>query len=327
MDRLSQLRCFVRSAELGSFSRAAQEAGVKPSSVSRAITELETHLRAALFNRSTRRLHLTEVGNAFLLRARRILDDLDDAYSDTAALNTRPAGLLRLNVPGSFGRLHVVPFLPIFAEKYPDIKLDVTFTDEIVDIIQTGTDLAIRTGALPDSRLIARKLATHKRVLCASPGFVAAHGPIASPAELTRCPAILFSLQPNDRWILLDRDNRREDIVCTGWYRANDSEALLAATQSGFGIGLLPTWLIGDALRAGRLVRLLPEYEAMFALGERFVWAVYPPKKVVAPKVRVFIDGFSEHIGVPPYWDRVGGEASKQASASFFEKKEAKKLY
>jgi DNA-binding transcriptional LysR family regulator len=307
MDGLDQLRCFVRAAELGSFSAAAVEARIKPSSVSRAITELEIKLGAALFNRSTRRLHLTEVGSAFLSRARQILDDLDDAFADTMALNQRPQGLLRLNVPASFGRLHILPYLPEFAARYPDIKLDITFTDAIVDIIDTGTDLAIRTGTLADSRLIARKLAPHQRILCAAPGFIAAQGPIETPADLMRCPAVLFKLQPNDRWILIDAQNQREDVVLSGQFRANDSEALLAAAIAGFGVALLPSWIVGDAIRTGKLVRLLKNHQAMFAPGERFVWAIYPPKRVVAPKVRVFIDGLAAYIGSPPYWDRLEG--------------------
>ncbi len=304
MDQLTQLRYFVRAAELGNFSRAAQEARVKPSSVSRAITELEAQLGAALFNRSTRRLHLTEVGAAFLRRARRILDELEEAYTDASALNARPQGLLRLNAPAAFGRLHIMPFLPLFAAQYPDIRLDVTFTDAIVDIIETGTDLAIRTGTLPDTRLKARKLAPHRRVLCAAPGFLAAHGPIETPSDLQHCPAALFSRQPSDRWVLIDAAGKREDVVCSGHFRANDSEALLAASVAGLGMALLPSWIAGDALQTGQLVRLLPRFEAMFAPGERFVWAVYPPKRIVAPKVRVFIDGFAAHIGAPPYWDR-----------------------
>lgn len=303
MDRLTQLRYFVRAAELGGFSRAALEAGVKPSSVSRAITELETELGVALFNRSTRRLHLTEIGGAFLLRARRILDELEEAYTAASAFNAKPQGILRLNVPGAFGRLHIVPFLPPFAARYPDIRLDVTFTDAVVDIIETGTDLAIRTGALPDSRLKARKLAPHRRVLCAAPQFIDLHGPIDTPPDLQRCPAVLFSRQLGDRWVLIDAAGQREDIMCAGRFRANDSEALLAAALAGIGMALLPSWIAGEALQTGRLVRLLPNHEAMFTPEERFVWAIYPPKRVVPPKVRVFIDDFAAHIGAPPYWD------------------------
>lgn len=305
MDGLGQLRCFVRAAELGSFSAAAVEARIKPSSVSRAITELEIKLGAAVFNRSTRRLHLTEVGSTFLSRARQILDDLDDAFADAMALNQRPQGLLRLNVPASFGRLHILPYLPEFAARYPDIRLDITFTDTLVDIIDTGTDLAIRTGTLADSRLIARKLAPHRRVLCASPGFLEAHGPVETPADLMRCPAVLFNLQPSDRWIVVDAQGQREDAVLSGQFRANDSEALLAAAIAGFGVALLPSWIVSDAIRTGKLVRLLKDHHAMFAPGERFVWAIYPPKRVVAPKVRVFIDGLAAYIGTPPYWDQL----------------------
>jgi DNA-binding transcriptional LysR family regulator len=304
MDELAQLRAFVRAAELGSFSRAAAEARIKPSSISRAISALEADLGAALFNRSTRALHLTEAGFALLERARVVLSELEEARAAVAGLNARPQGLLRLNVPGSFGRLHVVPYLPRFAADYPDIRLDVTFTDAVVDLIESGTDLAIRAGPLADNRLVARKLAPHRRVLCASAAFLAAHGPIGAPDDLARCPALLFSLQPYDRWILITRAGERRDVPLTGRVRANDSEALLAAAEAGFGVALLPHWIAGEALRTGRLVPVLPAFEAMYAPGELFVWAVYPPKRVVAPKVRAFIDGFAGFLGAPPYWER-----------------------
>ena len=166
---------------------------------------------------------------------------------------------MRLNVPASFGRLHVLPYLPEFAANYPDIRLDITFTDTMVDIIDTGTDLAIRTGTLADSRLIARKLAPHRRLLCASPSLLAAQGPIETPADLMRCPAVLFNLQPNDRWILVDAQGQREDVVLSGQFRANDSEALLAAAIAGFGVALLPSWIVSDAIRTGKLVRVLKD--------------------------------------------------------------------
>jgi DNA-binding transcriptional LysR family regulator len=303
MDELAQLRAFVRAAELGSFSRAADEVRVKPSSISRAISALEADLGAALFNRSTRALHLTEAGFALLERARVVLSEMDEARAAVAGLNARPQGLLRLNVPGAFGRLHVVPYLPRFAAEYPDIRLDVTFTDAVVDLIESGTDLAIRAGPLADNRLVARKLAPHRRVLCASAAFLALHGPIEAPDDLARRPALLFSLQPYDRWILIDRVGERHDVPLTGRVRANDSEALLAAAEAGFGVALLPHWIAGEALRAGRLVPILPAFEAMYAPGALFIWAVYPPKRVVAPKVRAFIDGFAGFLGSPPYWE------------------------
>lgn len=304
MDELARLRAFVRAAELGSFSGAAREARLPPSSVSRAIAALEAELGAALFNRSTRKLHLTEIGFAFLERARRVLAELDEARAVAADLNARPQGLLRLNVPSAFGRLHVMPFMPDFAAAWPDIRIDITLSDTVVDIIESGTDLAIRIGALEESRLIARKLAPHRRVLCAAPALLARHGPIATPDDLARLPHLLFALQPHDRWLLTDPAGQRHDIPLAGRLRLNDSEALLAAARVGLGAALLPGWIAGAALRTGELVRLLPDHLAMFWPGERFIWAVYPPKRVVPPKVRAFIDGFAAYLGTPPYWER-----------------------
>ena len=289
MDELARLRRFIRAAELGSFSGAAREARLPPSSVSRAIAALEAELGAALFNRSTRKLHLTEVGLAFLDRARRVLAELDDARAVAIDLNARPQGLLSLNLPAAFGRLHVLPFLPRFLAAYPDIRLDVTLSDAVVDIIASGTDLAIRIGALGDSRLIARKLAPHRRVLCAAPGLLAGRGAPTVPADLARLPHLLFALQPHDRWTVIDRAGGRHDIPLAGWLRLNDSEALLGAAEAGLGVALLPGWIAGAA---------------MYAPGERFIWAVYPPKRVVAPKVRAFIDGFADFLGAPPSWER-----------------------
>lgn len=305
MDELARLRCFVRAADLGSFSGAAREARLPPSSVSRAITALERELGAALFNRSTRKLHLTEVGLAFLERARRVLDELDEARAVAIDLNARPQGLLRLNAPASFGRLHIMPFLPDFVALYPEIRIDLTLSDAVVDIIQSGTDLAIRIGELSDSRLIARKLAPHRRVLCAAPSLLDRYGPAGTPQDLARLPHLLFALQPNDRWIVIDSAGVRHGISLSGKFRMNDSEALLAATLSGLGVALLPSWCACDALRSGALVRLLPDCQATFGPGERFIWAIYPPKRIVPPKVRAFIDHFATHIGTPPYWESI----------------------
>ncbi len=303
MDELDRLRCFVRSAELGSFSSAARDARLGPSAVSRAIARLEAELGAALFNRSTRRLHLTEVGDAFLERARRVLSELADARAVASDLNRVPRGILRLNCPGAFGRRHVVPYLPAFAAAYPEIGLDVTLTDDTVDLIGSGSDVAIRIGALADSGLVARRLAPHRRVLCAAPEFVANHAPIETAADLARRPALLFSLQA-DRWMVVDPSGHRTRIAVAGRIRTNDSEALLRIAIAGLGIALLPTWIASQAVTTGTLVRVLPGHTAMFTEGEQFVWAVYPPKRIVSPKVRVFIDGFAAHIGTPPYWDR-----------------------
>jgi DNA-binding transcriptional LysR family regulator len=307
MDYLAAMRAFVRSADLGSFSQAAAEQGAKISTVSRQVSRLEADLGVALFNRSTRRLHLTEAGLAFYERARQILIDVEDSRSLAASFNSFPRGLLRINIPSAFGRRHVMPHMKDFLAAYPDISLDATLTDTTVDLIQTGADVAIRIGALSDSTLVVRKLAPHRRVLVASADYLAVHPTLNEPEQLADHECLHFALEPTDAWYF--RQLRKpavepSAVVVHGHLRANDSETLREAALSGQGIALLPTWLVGQDVTEGRLLALLTGYECLIALGaERAVWAVYPPKKVVSPKVKAFIAFLSERYGKPPYWD------------------------
>jgi DNA-binding transcriptional LysR family regulator len=310
MDYLAAIRAFVRSVDLGSFSRAATEAGVKVSTVSRYVSALEADLGAALLNRSTRRLHLTEAGATFYEHAAQILSDVEEARSATISLNARPQGLLRINIPGAFGRRHVVPHLRDFLAAYPDIRIDATLTDATVDLIETGTDVAVRIGALADSTLVARRLAAHRRALVASADYLASRPPLDTPDQLARHDCLLFALQPASAWFFRPGNAAAAaplEIEVAGRLRANDSEALLDAALAGLGIALLPTWLIGEDLRAGRLVTPLPQWEWLIAPGpERAIWGVYPPKKVLSPKVKAFLDFLSQRFGAPAYWDRRG---------------------
>jgi DNA-binding transcriptional LysR family regulator len=308
MDYLAAIRAFVRSVDLGSFSRAAAEEGVKVSTVSRYVSALEGDLGAALLNRSTRRLHLTEAGTTFYERATQILADVEAARSATISLNARPQGLLRINIPGAFGRRHVVPHLADFLTAYPDIRIDATLTDATVDLIEAGADVAVRIGALADSTLVARRLAAHRRALVASPDYLASRPPLDTPEQLSRHDCLLFALQPATAWYFRPGDDTAAaplEVKVSGRLRANDSEALLEAALAGLGIALLPTWLLGQDLRAGRLRAPLPQWEWLIAPGpERAIWGVYPPKKVVSPKVRAFLDFLSRRFGSPAYWDR-----------------------
>jgi DNA-binding transcriptional LysR family regulator len=303
MDYLAALRLFVRAVELGSFSKAAVDCGAKVSSVSRAVSALEADLGVALFNRSTRRLNPTEAGGDFYERATRILAEVEDARRQTAALNGRPQGLLKLNLPGAFGRRHVVPLLPSFLAAYPLIRIDATLTDATVNLIEAGADVAIRIGALPDSTLIAKRLAPHRRILCAAPGSFGDGAAPSMPADLARENCLMFALAPADRWFFA-RGDERVEVAVKGSFRANDSEALLDVAAAGLGLALLPTWLAGEAVRDGRLIRVLPEWEAGLAPGDRAIWGVYPPKKVLSPKVRVFLDFVEARFGRPAIWDR-----------------------
>jgi DNA-binding transcriptional LysR family regulator len=308
VDYLAAMRAFVRAVDLGSFSRTAAEAGIKVSTVSRYVSELEADLGAALLNRSTRRLNLTEAGRTFYERAVQIVADVEDARSTTASLNAHPQGLLRINMPSAFGRRHVMPHMKDFLLAYPQISIDATLTDATVDLIETGADIAVRIGALVDSSLVARKLAPHRRILVASPAYLAAHAPLDQPADLANHQGLLFALQPAGAWYhrpLRRPDEAPADVAVSGHLRTNDSEALRDAALAAMGIALLPTWLVGDDVRDKRLVSLLPDREWLIAPGpERAIWAVYPPKKVVSPKVKVFLAFLSQRFGSPAYWDQ-----------------------
>jgi DNA-binding transcriptional LysR family regulator len=276
--------------------------------VSRYVSALEADLGAALLNRSTRRLHLTEVGTAFYERAVAVLAGVEDARLAAISLNAKPQGPLRINVPGAFGRHHIVPHLRDFRETFPLIRLDVTLTDLTVDLIETGTDVAVRIGALADSTLIARRLAPQRRLLVCSPGYLAKHGALSEPDDLTSHECLTFALQPTDAWYYSKRDDpmiEPHEIKVNGSFRANDSEALLYAARADMGIALLPSWLLTEDISTGRLIKLLSSWAWAFARGpERAIWGVYPPKKTVSPKVRAFLTFFAERFGDPPYWDR-----------------------
>ncbi len=308
MDYFSAVRAFVRAAALRSFSKTADEMSVKTSTVSRYVSELEKDLGIALFNRSTRGLVLTEGGRVFREHALVALEALDNARELTSSLNHTPQGLLRVTVPVAFGHRHVVPDLPAFMTRYPDIDVDLVVSDDTMKLIEAGIDVAIRIGVLSDSLLMAKRLAPHRRIVCGSPDYFRRSGTPSVPGELADHDALRLSLLPDDKWMLTRQGATRGTLEQTavglkGRLRADDSEAVLDLALAGCGVALLPTWLAGPVLREGRLVRALPEWEARTGRDEPAIWAVYPPKKIVSSKVRAFVDFYAEVIGEPPYWD------------------------
>jgi DNA-binding transcriptional LysR family regulator len=197
--------------------------------------------------------------------------------------------------------------LPRFLAQYPEISVDAVITDDVVNLIDSGIDLAIRIGSLPDSQLMARKLARHRRIVCASPGYVARHGAPAAPADLGSHEALRFSLVGDDKWLLvspgaLGAQNSPCPVRLRGAIRANDTESILALAIAGSGVALLPNWSANEALKAGDLVHLLPEWEAQAGRDPAAVWAVYPPKKKVSSKVRAFVDFYAALFEQPDYW-------------------------
>jgi DNA-binding transcriptional LysR family regulator len=306
MDYFAALRTFVRAAELKSFSRVAAELSIKTSTASRHIAELEADLRIALFNRSTRGLSLTEGGSVFYASASQVLLELEEARAAASSLNLRPAGVLRVTLPHAFGRKHVMPHIGEFLAQYPDIDVDAVFTDDTINLIEARIDLGIRIGPLTDSPLMARRLAPHRRIACASAGYVRSHGLPETPTQLQAHRCLRFSRTSGDSWYAVAKDvpdAAAIKIATSGRFCANDSEALLDAALAGLGVAVLPTWLTYAPLESGRLVNVLPAWDFRMAPEEASIWAVYPRKKTVSSKVRSFIDFLVQRIGEPPYWE------------------------
>lgn len=294
MDYFTAARAFVRAAELRSFSKAAQELAVKVSTVSRQVGELERDLGIALFNRSTRGLALTEGGKTFLVHAKEALATMDEARAVTMALNQTPKGVLRVTLPPAFGRHWVLPHLPAFFERYPDIDVDAVVTDETLNLIDAGIDLAVRIGELKESGLISRRLAPHRLLPYASEDYLKREGTPTHPRELAEHVCLRGAGARQNAW-QFRRSGRAVVVEPRGRFRTNDLQARLEMTLSGAGIALLPPWLAERAPQARGLRRLLPAWTVDTG-DDAAIWFVYPPKKTVSSKVRAFVDFYAARL-------------------------------
>lgn len=303
MDMMAAMQSFVRVVEQASFSRAATLLDVQTSAVSRAVAALEKDLGVDLFHRTTRSLHLTEPGTTFYRHALIVLREVEEARNAVSALQDQPQGLLRLALPDAFARLHIMPHMGGFLVRYPDLRLDLSLSDIRVDLISVGADAAIRIGPMLDSSLVARKLAPHRRIACASPDYLATHAALRRPDDLVHHECLIYSLQPSHNWFFIDPSGQQTAVPVQGRMRADDSEPLRAGALAGLGIVLLPSWLVGEDLRAGRLQRVLPHWQAMIATQPSGIFGLYPPHRAVPSKVRVFLDFLQGTFGKPPYWE------------------------
>ncbi|MFB3301729.1 LysR family transcriptional regulator [Pseudomonas sp. AMR01] len=300
MDYFAALTAFVEAAEGNNFSRAADRLGIKASTVSRYVKDLEQDLGIALFNRSTRTLHLTEGGQTFLVHARRVLDELEHAKAATSALNQHPRGVLKLNLPPAFARHHILPALNDFLVRYPQISVELVLDNIQVNLIHAGVDLAIRIGTLADSTLKARKLSDGEYRVVVSPAFGSLHPPPATPADLACVPAVLGTGAAGD--ITFVSGAQVSPLVHANCIRINDLDAQLIAARQCLGFALLPDWLVARSIHAGDLVVWLPAWSIRSVEREFAVWFVYPPKRIVSSKVRCFIDFMVERLGETPDW-------------------------
>jgi DNA-binding transcriptional LysR family regulator len=303
MDRFAALQGFVVVAEHGGFAPAARRIGVAPSSLTRQVDTLEERLGVRLFNRSTRTVTLTAAGARYLEDARRILDELETAERSVADEGVRPRGALRVSAPVAFARLHIAPLLASFLRRYPDLSVEIVATDSIVDLAEGNVDVAVRLGALPMSSLVARKLAPHVRVACGSPDYFGERGTPAVPSDLSEHNCLVFDYQAGpDEWRFRKEDSE-ERVRVSGTLKARGSEILREVAIGGAGIILMPTWLVGADIAAGRLVRILADWTAGRTAGEDVISAVYLPNRRGSVKVRCFVDMLANAIGNPPTWD------------------------
>jgi len=300
MDQLEGMRLFTRVVETGSFSEAARKLDLEPSSVSRAIAALEDRLRVRLIQRTTRRLNLTEAGQLFYERAAAILQDVEAAHLALTDLEGRPRGTLRVSVPLAFGNMQGLPAVFEFLERYPEMRVDMTFTDHFVDLVQDGQDVAIRVGLMDSSSLMARKLVDNRRVVCASPAYLKRHGTPRTPQDLARHNCLVRN--PNTgrggEWRFTGAGGE-ESVTVSGTFHSNSAEALRQAALRGLGVICVSTWIVGEDLRSGAFRTVLDGFEARPSAADATIYAVYPHNRHLSPKVRAFIDHLAQAIRKP----------------------------
>ncbi len=312
MDRLSELEAFAAVAETGGFSAAARTLGRTTSAVSKQIQSLEARLGVRLLHRTTRRVSLTEIGVAFRERVQGVLSDLGDAEAAAAELQAEPRGLLRVSMPTDFGRMQLAATLAAFATRHPGIRLEVDFSDRFVDVVEEGFDVVIRIANLADSTLVARRMGPCRRVLCAAPAYLESSGRPADPAELRGHTVIGYAYEQARPWRFRGTAAQETTVNVDPRHCANNGEMIRNMLVSGLGIALLPTFLVGDDLRAGRLETLFVDrLEA-----DTVIWAVTPHRKLLATKVRLLLDDLASGCGENPPWDDgldSGGEVRETA--------------
>ena len=297
--KLGEMQVFARAVRVGSFSAAARELRLTPSAVSKKVSRLEDRLGARLLNRTTRRLGLTEVGEAYYARCQRILGDIEEAERAVTQLDSAPRGTLRVSASIAFGQRQIVPLVPEFLRRFSDLRVELTMTDHLIDLVEDGVDIAIRVSGPPDSALVARKLAPERRIICAAPTYLEQHGTPQTPADLTQHNCLSYSTLATNEWQFVSAKGV-VSVAARGNFEANGGEAMREMALAGVGLVRLATFLIGPDIRAGRLMPLLTEYERP---EDSAVYAVYPHRRHLSPKVRAFVDFLVEKMTPVPPWE------------------------
>ena len=286
------MRAFVAVVDAGSFVNAAQALDISKAGISRLVSDLEARLGLRLLQRTTRKLSLTAEGEVFYHRCTEVLQAIEDAEGEVTARGGEAVGLVRVNVPVSFGMTYLAPLWPLFMELHPQVVLEVTLSDRVVDLVDEACDLAVRIARLPNSTLVSRKLASTRLTLCGSPDYLRRHGMPAHPLELSQHAVIAYTLLAmGDQWQFTGAEGP-VTVKVQPRMRSNSGDTCCVAAVSGQGLVLEPTFLVGPYLRTGELVEVMPQYRSM-DLG---VYAVYPTRKYVPPKVRALIEFLGQSL-------------------------------
>ena len=294
MDILS-LRLFLRIAELGGVSAAARDLSLSPASASARLAKLEEAVGFRMFNRTTRAVSLTTDGEAFLPYAQQITETLETGLNAVKGQRSEVQGLLRMTMPGSFGRMYVIPALAEFQARHPLVRLDLRLSDEVLDVVEGAYDLIIRNARLADSSLIVRKLAADRRILVASPTYLERHGIPSTPEDLTEHQCV--NLADRSRW----KFENGQIISVPNSFTVNDGEAMRNMLELGMGIGIKSVWNASESLKSGLLVEVLPEFPLV---TEASLWVLYPSRRIVAPRVHAMLDFLLEWFQPVPPWER-----------------------
>jgi DNA-binding transcriptional LysR family regulator len=290
VDRIAGIQAFVRVVEAGSFARAAQRLRSSTSSISRQIAGLEQHLGARLLNRTTRKLSLTEGGQAFYERSVQLLAELEEAEQLAGATAATPRGTIRLTCPRNLATRQVAPMIARFAVRHPNVRFDVTVSDSLVDLVEEGFDLAIRMGRVGAEGLVARRLGQVKMMLAASPSYLRANRAPRVPSDLAAHRALTYAYAATPHLWRLVGDGTEHEVRVTGPLIGNSDELLVASAAAGLGLVMAPQFMLERDLATGSLVRVLPDYEGPLL----DTWAVYPSRRHLSAKVRLFVDHLVE---------------------------------
>ncbi|MCS3807449.1 LysR family transcriptional regulator [Xanthomonas sp. 4461] len=305
MDRLGDIALFLRVLDLGSITAAAHTLDLSVAVASQRLKRLERDLGVRLLHRTTRRLHPTPEGQQLAARGRVLVDDLEALADDLRESAHDVGGTLRVTLSASFGRQYISPLLPAFQARHPRLRISAHLSDDLVDLVQQGFDLAIRIGALDDSGLVARRIADNRRTLAASPAYLQRHGIPRTPADLMQHPGVLLMGRDGrqDLWTLQTPEGGQVRVRMQSRFESNFGELVRDAVLAGQGIAMHSYWHIADDLRAGRLVEVMTDYPPPTSQ----ISAVMPARQLQPPRVRAFVDFLLEHFGQTPPWESATG--------------------